>query len=46
MKNIEHHKDNQDVEILKGDLKNLEEVEKTVRDIDVVFHYVANPKYE
>jgi UDP-glucose 4-epimerase len=46
MKNIEHHKDNQDVEILKGDLKNLEEVEKAIRDVDVVFHYAANPEVQ
>jgi UDP-glucose 4-epimerase len=44
MKNIEHHKNNRDVEILKGDLKNLEETEKAVRDVDVVFHYAANPE--
>jgi UDP-glucose 4-epimerase len=44
MKNIEHQRENRKVEILKKDLKNLEEVEKTVRDIDVVFHYAANPE--
>jgi UDP-glucose 4-epimerase len=44
IKNIEHNKDNRDVEILKGDLKNLEEVEKAIRDVDVVFHYAANPE--
>jgi UDP-glucose 4-epimerase len=42
--NIEHHKDNRDAEILKGDLKNPEEAERAVRDIDVVFHYAANPE--
>jgi len=44
MKNIEHQRESRKVEILKGDLKNLEEVKKTVRDIDVVFHYAANPE--
>jgi UDP-glucose 4-epimerase len=42
--NIEHHKDNRDAEILKGDLKNPEEAERAVRDIDVVFHYAAIPR--
>jgi UDP-glucose 4-epimerase len=42
--NIEHHKDNRDVEILKGDLKNLEEARRAIRDIDVIFHYAANPE--
>ena len=44
IENIEHHKDNRDVEILKGDLKNREEAEKAVKDVDVVFHYAANPE--
>jgi UDP-glucose 4-epimerase len=42
--NIEHHKDNRDVEILKGDLKNLEEARMAIRDSDVIFHYAANPE--
>lgn len=42
--NIEHHKGNQAVEVLKGDLKDPEEAEKSVRDVDVVFHYAANPE--
>jgi UDP-glucose 4-epimerase len=42
--NIEHHKDNRDVGILKRDVKNPEETESAVRDIDVVFHYAANPE--
>jgi UDP-glucose 4-epimerase len=32
------------VEILRGDLKNPEEVGKLIMDIDVVFHYAANPE--
>jgi UDP-glucose 4-epimerase len=44
VENIKHHKDSRGVEILKGDLKNLEEIEKAVRDVDLVFHYAANPE--
>ena len=44
MENIEHHKGNRNVEIVRGDLKNPEIAEKTVRDVDVVFHYAANPE--
>jgi UDP-glucose 4-epimerase len=44
VENIEHHKGNRNVEILKEDLKNPEGAEKVVRDVDVVFHYAANPE--
>jgi len=44
MENIEHHKGSRKVEILRGDLKNPEEAEKAVRDVDIVFHYAANPE--
>jgi UDP-glucose 4-epimerase len=44
MENVEHHRGNRNVEILRGDLKNFEEAERTVRDVDVVFHYAANPE--
>jgi len=44
MENIEHHKGNRDVEILKGDLKNQDMAEKAVRDVNAVFHYAANPE--
>jgi UDP-glucose 4-epimerase len=44
IENIEHHKDNRDVEILKADLKDFEEAERAVKDVDVVFHYAANPE--
>ena len=44
MENIEHHKCSRDVEILRGDLKNFKEAEEVVRDVDVVFHYAANPE--
>jgi len=44
MENIEQHKGSRKVEILKGDLKNPEEAEKLIRNVDVVFHYAANPE--
>jgi len=44
MENIEHHKGNREVEILRGDLKSPKEAEEAVRDVDVVFHYAANPE--
>jgi UDP-glucose 4-epimerase len=44
MENVEHHRGNRNVEILRGDLKNFDEAEGAVRDVDVVFHYAANPE--
>jgi UDP-glucose 4-epimerase len=44
MENIEQHKGSRKVEILRGDLKNPEEAGKLIRDVDVVFHYAANPE--
>jgi hypothetical protein len=44
MENIEHQRENRKVEILREDLKNLEEARKLVRDVDIVFHYAANPE--
>jgi UDP-glucose 4-epimerase len=44
MENIEQHKGSRKVEILRGDLKNPEEAKKLIRDVDVVFHYAANPE--
>jgi UDP-glucose 4-epimerase len=44
MENVEHHRGNRNVELLKGDLKNFEEAERAVRNVDVVFHYAANPE--
>jgi UDP-glucose 4-epimerase len=43
MENVKHHRGNRKVEILRGDL-NFEEAERAVRDINVVFHYAANPQ--
>jgi UDP-glucose 4-epimerase len=44
MENVAHNRDNRNVEILRGDLKNFDEAEGAVRDVDVVFHYAANPE--
>jgi UDP-glucose 4-epimerase len=44
IENIKHHKDNQSVEVLIGDLKNLGETLKAIRAVDIVFHYAANPE--
>jgi len=44
MENIEHRKRSRKVEMFMGDLKKPDDVEKAVRDVDVVFHYAANPE--
>jgi len=44
MENNEYHKRSRKVEMVRGDLKKLGDVEKAVRDVDVVFHYAANPE--
>ena len=44
MENLVHHKDNPNVEIVIGDLKNSETYLKVAKDVDVVFHYAANPE--
>jgi len=44
MKNIEHLKGRQEVEVLEEDLKNPEEAGKAIRGVDVAFHYAANPE--
>ncbi len=42
--NIKHHKGNSKVEILPLDLKDPQVAQKVVKDVDIVFHYVANPE--
>jgi UDP-glucose 4-epimerase len=44
IENVEHHRGNRNVELLRGNLKNFEEAERAVRNVDVVFHYAANPE--
>lgn len=42
--NLRHLKDNFNLEIIKGDLKNYEDVKESLKDVKVVFHYAANPE--
>lgn len=42
VENLAHVLDN--VEFVKGDLKDKEEALKIVKDVDVVFHFAANPE--
>ncbi|MEM4889450.1 MAG: SDR family NAD(P)-dependent oxidoreductase [Thermosphaera sp.] len=44
IENIAHHLGNSCVEVLRGDLKNLQDVNKAVKGVEVVFHYAANPE--
>lgn len=44
LENVEHHRSNLRVEVLKGDLKDSRVVEESVKGVDVVFHYAANPE--
>jgi UDP-glucose 4-epimerase len=44
MENIKHHVDGEMVEVVKGDLKDLEVVKSAVEGVDVVFHFAANPE--
>lgn len=41
---IKKHLSNKNFEFVKGDLKDYNVVEKIVKDIDIVFHYAANPE--
>lgn len=43
MEFIEHHLENQDFTLIKGDLLNQEAIEKACKDIDLVCHVAANP---
>ncbi|MEM4534289.1 MAG: SDR family NAD(P)-dependent oxidoreductase [Candidatus Korarchaeota archaeon] len=44
LENVEHHRSNSRVEVSKGDLKDPRVVEESVKDVDIVFHYAANPE--
>ena len=44
MENLDHHKGNSNVEIIISDLKNPENAYKAVENVNVVFHYAANPE--
>lgn len=44
LENIAHHKSNSHVEIIQGDLKNLEDCLKAIKGVEAVFHFAANPE--
>ena len=43
IKNIEHHMSESNFNFIKGDIRNLDLLKSLLRDIDIVFHYAANP---
>ncbi|MEM0079628.1 MAG: SDR family NAD(P)-dependent oxidoreductase [Candidatus Nezhaarchaeales archaeon] len=44
IENVAHHLNNRRVEVLYGDLKNPQDVNKAAEEVEVVFHYAANPE--
>jgi len=44
LENLAHHRENPDVKILIGDLKDPETCLRAVEGVDVVFHFAANPE--
>lgn len=44
MENLKKHYQNSNVEILKGDLKKVEDCLKAVEGVKIVFHFAANPE--
>lgn len=44
LKNIQQHIGKRSFDFFKGDLKNISDVSKALKDIDVVFHLAANPE--
>ncbi len=42
--NIRHHMGKKNFELLKGDMKNPEDVEKAVHGAEIIYHYAANPE--
>ena len=44
LENIRHNIGNRSFEFIRGDLKNLEDSLKAVKDVEVVFHFAANPE--
>jgi len=42
--NLKHVENNPSVEIIKGDLKNEQDIEKAIKEVDTVFHFAANPE--
>jgi len=44
LKNISKWLQNEQIEFIKGDLKNATDVRKAVKDVELVFHMAANPE--
>ncbi|MCC6052993.1 MAG: GDP-mannose 4,6-dehydratase [Desulfurococcaceae archaeon] len=44
IENIKHHLKSKNIEFVNIDIKNFEELRKALRDVEVVFHYAANPE--
>jgi UDP-glucose 4-epimerase len=44
MENLEHLEGNPNLEIIRGDLKNVQDAKEAVRDVNAVFHFAANPE--
>ncbi len=44
LKYVFKHLNNPNFEFIRGDLKNPEDIMKSIRDIDTVFHFAANPE--
>jgi UDP-glucose 4-epimerase len=44
LENVEHHMSNKEIEVVKSDLKDFKDVKRAVEDVDVVFHFAANPE--
>lgn len=44
VENVSHHLGNPMFEVVRGDLKDLDEVSRALTDVDVVFHFAANPE--
>jgi len=44
LENLKDHIERKEIEFIKGDLKNKEDCEKSVKDVEVIFHLAANPE--
>jgi UDP-glucose 4-epimerase len=44
LENIKHHLESRSVELIVGDLKDPQVALRAVEDVDVVFHFAANPE--
>ncbi|RLF19588.1 MAG: UDP-glucose 4-epimerase [Thermoprotei archaeon] len=44
IENIREHIKRGKIEFIRGDLKNIEDCKKCIKDVDVIFHLAANPE--